>query len=336
MHDSDIEIQPQDLETIKGVAPDKWLHLYHQMLRIRRFEEQIADLHTERRLFGPVHLYAGQEAVAVGICDALRPDDYITSTHRGHGHCLAKGAAMDRMFGELLGKVTGYCQGKGGSMHIADPDTGNLGANGIVGGSSAIATGAALSARTRGTDQVVACFFGEGALGQGLLYEAMNMASLWKLPVIYVCENNLYSEFGHYLDITAGSVRGRPEAFGIHAEEVDGQDVGMVSAVADRLVERARRGDGPAFMACQTYRFHGHYTGDLKRLYRSREEEDYWKTNRDPLKILGQRLEEQSPGAGAKLEELNAAVLDEVSAGLGSAVDAPYPEAGELDRHVYA
>ena len=336
MHDSDIEVQPRDLETIEGVATEKWLHLYHQMLRIRRFEEQIAELHSERRLFGPVHLYAGQEAVAVGICDALRQDDYITSTHRGHGHCLGKGAAMDRMFGELLGKATGYCHGKGGSMHIADPDTGNLGANGIVGGSSGIATGAALSARTRGTDQVAVCFFGEGALGQGLLYEAMNMAALWKLPVIYVCENNLYSEFGHYRDITAGSVRGRPEAFGIHNEEVDGQDVGMVSAVAGRLVERARAGEGPAFLACLTYRFHGHYTGDLNRLYRSREEEDYWKENRDPLKILGQRLREQSDQNEAKLEELERTVRDEVAAGLASAVEAPYPEPGELDQQVYA
>ena len=162
---------------------------------------------------GLAHLYIGEEAVAVGVCEALRQDDYITSTHRGHGHCIAKGAALDKMFAELLGKAAGYCRGKGGSMHIADQDTGNLGANAIVGGSAGMATGAAMSAQMRGSDQVAVCFFGDGALGQGLLYEAMNMASLWKLPVIYVCENNQYNEYTHYSETTAGEVTAPRRSF---------------------------------------------------------------------------------------------------------------------------
>src|SRR5438093_2678266 len=174
---------------------DQYLTMYAQMYRIRVFEEHVNELYTSGKMPGLAHLYIGEEAVAVGVCQALRPDDYITSTHRGHGHCLAKGADVDRMFAELLGKEPGYCKGKGGSMHIADQERGNLGANAIVGGSTGIATGAALPAKKRGTDQVAACFFGDGALGQGLLYEVMNMAALWRLPVIYLCENNLYGEY---------------------------------------------------------------------------------------------------------------------------------------------
>src|SRR6184192_4664481 len=188
---------------------EAYLQMYRRMLAIRIFEEHVNDLYTRALMPGLAHLYIGEEAVAVGVCEALNNDDYITSTHRGHGHCVAKGAALDRMFAELLGKEAGYCKGKGGSMHIADPDTGNLGANAIVGGSAGIATGAALSAKMRGSGQVAACFFGDGALGQGLLYETMNMASLWKLPVIYVCENNLYNEYTHYSETTAGEIRER-------------------------------------------------------------------------------------------------------------------------------
>src|ERR1700732_1207758 len=204
------------------------LHMYRRMMMIRLFEEQVNDLYTRALMPGLAHLYVGEEAVAVGICEALRPNDYITSTHRGHGHCLAKGAAPDRMFAELLGKEAGYCRGKGGSMHIADPDTGNLGANAIVAGSAGIATGAAFSAKHLGTGQVSVCFFGEGALGQGVLYEVMNLAQLWKLPVIYVCENNLYTEYTHFSETTAGDILARAAAFGLQAKTVDGQDVGAV------------------------------------------------------------------------------------------------------------
>src|SRR5512137_273442 len=241
-------------KTENSAAAELGLRLYRQMVRIRLFELQVNELYTRALMPGLAHLYIGEEAVAVGVCSALRADDYITSTHRGHGHCLAKGASPDRMFAELLGKEAGYCKGKGGSMHIADPATGNLGANAIVGGSTGIATGAALSSKRLGTGQVAVCFFGEGALGQGVLYEVMNLAQLWKLPVIYVCENNLYTEYTHFSETTAGDILARAAAFGMPAESVNGQDVRAVHATASRLVQRARGGGGPAFLLCNTYR----------------------------------------------------------------------------------
>src|SRR5678809_832515 len=231
------------------------LRMYRRMVMIRLFEEQVNDLYTRALMPGLAHLYIGEEAIAVGVCEALRSDDYITSTHRGHGHCVAKGAEVDRMFAELLGKEAGYCKGKGGSMHIADPATGNLGANAIVGGSTGIATGAAFSAKRLKTGQVAVCFFGDGALGQGLLYEVMNMASLWKLPIVYVCENNLYNEYTHNSETAAGDMLARATAFGLSAESVDGQDVRAVYDKARAIVERTRSGAGPAFLLCNTYRY---------------------------------------------------------------------------------
>ncbi len=334
MQVDETEIQPKDLELIQSVERDRWLHMYRQMLRIRRFEQQIDKLAETRQIPGPAHLSTGQEAVAVGVCEALRRDDYITSTHRGHGHCLAKGASPDRMLAEVLGKASGYCQGKGGSMHIVDPDTGNLGANGIVGGSAGIATGAALSASLQETDRVAVCFFGDGALGQGLIYEAMNMAALWKLPILYVCENNLYGQYSHYSHTTAGSLQARPEAFGIHTEEVDGQDVRLVHAVAHRLIERARGHEGPVFLHCHTFRFSGHYLGDKERPYRSREEEDLWKAERDPPKLMAAWLLEQEMANEALLEGIDKEVQAEIEAGVRFALDAPYPEPTEVN-HVY-
>ena len=238
-----------------ATGKDLWLRAYRQMVRIRFFEEQVNELYTRALMPGLAHLYSGEEAVAVGICEALRIDDYITSTHRGHGHCLAKGASPDRMFAELLGKEAGYCRGKGGSMHIADPATGNLGANAIVGGSVGIATGAAFAAKHLGTERVAICFFGEGALGQGSLYEVMNLAQLWKLPVIYVCENNLYNEYTHFSETTAGNILGRAAAFGMEAASVDGQDVRAVHEVASAAGRAGTRGEGPAFLECNTYRY---------------------------------------------------------------------------------
>src|SRR5512138_2352834 len=235
-----------------SVRDERWLHFYRQMVKIRLFEEEVNQLYLGAKMPGLAHLYIGEEAIAVGVCEALRQTDYITSTHRGHGHCIAKGATLDKMFAELLGKAAGYCRGKGGSMHIADQESGNLGANAIVGGSTGIATGAALSAQMRGTEQVAVCFFGDGALGQGLLYESMNMAALWRLPVIYVCENNQYNEYTPGSETIAGEILSRAKAFGIHAESVDGQDVQAVNTTMKRLVERARKGEGPAFMLCNT------------------------------------------------------------------------------------
>jgi pyruvate dehydrogenase E1 component alpha subunit len=316
---------------------EQWLHRYQQMLTIRLFEEQVNELYKSRLMPGLAHQYSGEEAVAVGVCEALRRDDTITSTHRGHGHCLAKGASVDRMFAELLGKAPGYCRGKGGSMHIADPEGGNLGANAIVGGSAGIATGAALSAKMRGTDQVSVCFFGDGALGQGLIYEVMNMAALWKLPVIYVCENNLYTEYTPYQQVMAGTIRARPEAFGIYTIEVDGQDVGAVSEAAQELVDRCRRGEGPGFLICNTYRYYGHHVGDINRTYyRSKEEEGYWRTERDPLTLLGSWLQAQGMADAGMLAQIAREVDATVKAGVAYAVSAPYPDKSEVDQHVYA
>jgi pyruvate dehydrogenase E1 component alpha subunit len=320
-----------------GIKATQWLRMYRQMVSIRLFEEQVNELYTRALMPGLAHLYIGEEAVAVGICEALRRDDYITSTHRGHGHCLAKGASPDRMFAELLGKEAGYCKGKGGSMHIADPATGNLGANAIVAGSVGIATGAALSAKRLGTDRVAVCFFGEGALGQGVLYEVMNAAQLWTLPVIYVCENNLYTEYTHYTETTAGDIPARAAAFGLQAETVDGQDMRAVYATAGRLVERARRGSGPSFLLCNTYRYTGHHVGDINReYYRSKEEEKHWKTERDPIKLLADWLIEQGLSDSAQFSLIQSEVESEMKKAVEFAVAAPYPGVAEVEQDVYA
>jgi pyruvate dehydrogenase E1 component alpha subunit len=316
---------------------DEGLRFYRQMLRIRLFEEQVNQLYQSAKMPGLAHLYIGQEAVAVGVCKALRRDDYITSTHRGHGHCLAKGASVDRMFAELLGKASGYCRGKGGSMHIADQEMGNLGANAIVGGSAGIATGAAMSAKMRGTGQVAVCFLGEGALGQGLLYEVMNMASLWKLPVIYLLENNLYNEYTHYSETTSGDIPARPQAFAVPTESIDGQDVEQVHTTALRLVERARKGRGPSFLICNTYRFHGHHVGDINRsYYRAKKEEEEWKSRRDPLTLLAIKLVRLKWADEKLLDEMKTETRAEIEAGVQFALNAPYPDASEVELHVYA
>jgi len=330
-------VRTQVQRTNLDVDVEQSLHMYQQMAKIRAFEEQVNDLYKSAKMPGLAHLYTGEEAVAVGVCEALRRDDYITSTHRGHGHCLAKGASVDRMFAELLGKEAGYCRGKGGSMHIADPETGNLGANAIVGGSAGIATGAAFSAKRLGTDQVAVCFFGDGALGQGLLYEVMNMAALWKLPIIYVCENNLYNEYTHYSETTAGELTARAKAFGIHSEIVDGQDAQLVYATMQQLVARARRGEGPAFLQCDTYRYYGHHVGDINRAYyRSKEEEQEWMTTRDPLKTLAARLVAQKLTDRSVLDQIDKDVQAEVEQGVQFALNAPYPDVSEVDEDVYA
>ncbi len=286
---------------------------------------------------GLAHLYIGEEAVAVGVCEALRPDDYITSTHRGHGHCLAKGASPDRMFAELLGKEAGYCRGKGGSMHIADPATGNLGANAIVAGSVGIATGAAFAAQRLGNGRVAVCFFGEGALGQGSLYEVMNLAQLFKLPVIYVCENNLYTEYTHFTETTAGEIQNRATAFGLAASAVDGQDVRAVHEAAAHLIHRARSGDGPGFLLANTYRYTGHHVGDINReYYRSKQEEQTWKAERDPVKNMAAWILEQKVAASAQLAALEKELTAKMDKAVEFAIAAPYPTPDEVDQDVYA
>jgi acetoin:2,6-dichlorophenolindophenol oxidoreductase subunit alpha len=320
-----------------AISAELALAMYRDMTTIRLFEEQVNDLYRGAKMPGLAHLYIGEEAVAVGVCSALRRDDYITSTHRGHGHCLAKGADVALMFAELLGREPGYCRGKGGSMHIADHANGNLGANAIVGGSTGIATGAAFSAKRRGTDQVAVCFFGDGALGQGLLYEVMNMASLWGLPVVYVCENNLYNEYTHYLEATAGTVVDRPRSFGIETREVDGQDVRAVFAEASELVARARARGGPAFLLCNTYRYHGHHVGDVDRAYyRAKDEESLWRTERDPLALHRRWLLEQGLADDEALRTVDDEVRAAIEQGVAFALAAPFPEPGEVTEDVFA
>jgi TPP-dependent pyruvate/acetoin dehydrogenase alpha subunit len=329
-------VAANDKAVVKKGDAEKWLGAYRRMTAIRAFEEQVNDLYTRAIMPGLAHLYIGEEAVAVGICDALTKEDYITSTHRGHGHCLAKGAAPDRMFAELLGKEAGYCKGKGGSMHIADPSTGNLGANAIVAGSAGIATGAAFSAKHLKTGSVAVCFFGEGALGQGVLYEVMNLAAIWKLPAIYVCENNMYNEYTHFSEVTAGDILTRAEGFGVKGVSVDGQDVRAVNAETEKLVARARKGEGPSFLLCNTYRYRGHHVGDMNREYRTKQEESTWLTERDPIKVLTDWLLAGKLTDAAQLASIEKEVRSEIEQAAKFALDTPYPKPEEVDQDVYA
>ena len=320
-----------------SIGAERLIHMYKQMVAIRLFEERVNDLYTRALMPGLAHLYIGEEAIACGICEALGNDDYITSTHRGHGHCLAKGASPDLMFAELLGKEAGYCKGKGGSMHIADPSTGNLGANAIVGGSAGIATGAAFAAKYKKTSQVAVCFFGEGALGQGLLYEEMNLASLWKLPVIFVCENNGYNEYTHFSESTAGDVSARAAAFGIVNETIDGQNAREVYTTASRLIERARKGEGPAFLQCITYRYHGHHVGDIARAYyRPKAEEQTWVTERDPITLHGEWLMANKVATRAALDAIQNELVSTMDLAMQWAIDAPYPDPSRVTEDIYA
>ena len=316
---------------------DDYLRMYRQMVRIRVFEDNANQLYLSAKMPGLTHMYSGEEAVAVGICEALTDSDRITSTHRGHGHCVAKGAEFKEMFCELLGKEEGYCRGKGGSMHIADQSHGNLGANAIVGGSMGIATGSALRAKLQGSDDVTVCFFGDGATAQGLMYEVMNMAALWNLPVIYACENNGYSEYTKTDEIAAGSITARAEAFGIESFTVDGQDVLAVNDLTQKLVSRARKGEGPFFVELMTYRYHGHHVGDINRdYYRSKEEETIWKEERDPIVNFGKWLSEEGVASAEELQAIEAEIRAEAKAAVDYALAAKYPDANEVDMHVFA
>ncbi|MBS1302053.1 thiamine pyrophosphate-dependent dehydrogenase E1 component subunit alpha [Loktanella sp. SALINAS62] len=316
---------------------EDYLRMYRQMVRIRTFEDNANQLYLNAKMPGLTHMYSGEEAVAVGICEALTDDDRITSTHRGHGHCVAKGANFKEMFCELLGKEEGYCRGKGGSMHIADQSHGNLGANAIVGGSMGIATGSALRAKLLGQDDVTVCFFGDGATAQGLLYEVMNMAALWNLPVIYACENNGYSEYTKTEEIAAGSITARAEAFGIEAFKVDGQDVLAVNELTQKLVARCRKGEGPFFIELETYRYHGHHVGDINReYYRTKDEEKSWKEDRDPIVRFRGYLVEQGIATEDELEAMNAEIAKDASEAVAYAEQAAYPDGSEVNMHVYA
>jgi pyruvate dehydrogenase E1 component alpha subunit len=309
--------------------------MYRKMLEIRLFEEKVFDLYGQNLVPGTIHLYAGEEAVAVGVCSNLNVDDYITSTHRGHGHCIAKGADLRRTMAEILGKKTGYCKGKGGSMHIADFAVGMLGATAVVGAGLPIAVGAGLSAKLRKTSQVVACFFGEGASNQGTFHESINMASVWALPVVFVCENNLYAMGTRQSRImSVQNVADRASAYGIPGVMVDGNDVLVVYEAARTAVERARAGKGPTLIECKTYRHKGHSRVDSGK-YRPKEEVEEW-LGKDPLKRFRQAMLGNGILTQTELEHVEKEVADEVADAVKFALDSPYPEGKEALENVYA
>jgi pyruvate dehydrogenase E1 component alpha subunit len=311
------------------------LETYRKMLEIRLFEEKVFELYGQNLVPGTIHLYAGEEAVAVGVCSALSKDDYITSTHRGHGHCIAKGADMKRTMAEILGKKTGYCKGKGGSMHIADFSIGMLGATAVVGAGLPIAVGAALSARLRKTDQVVVCFFGEGASNQGTFHESINMASAWKLPVIFVCENNLYAMGTRQSRImNIDNISDRAASYRILGVSVDGNDVLAVYEAARVAAEQARKGEGPTLIECRTYRHRGHSRVDPAK-YRPQEEVEEW-LRKDPIKRLRDKLIQTNISTEAKLQEIEKRVSNEIEDAVKFAVESPYPAPEEALEDVYA
>jgi pyruvate dehydrogenase E1 component alpha subunit len=313
------------------------IKLYHTMLRIRRFEEKVMDLYARQMVPGIVHLYIGEEAVATGVCANLRENDYITSTHRGHGHCIAKGGELRYMMAELYGKSTGYCHGKGGSMHIANIDLGILGANGIVPSGMPISGGAALSIKMRGTDQVAACFFGDGGANNGAFHESLNLAAAWKLPVVYVCENNQYA-----ISVAAKRVSSiddyylRKAAYGIEGCKVDGNDVRAVYKAAKEAVARARKGGGPTLIECKTYRWRGHYEGEADRTYtyRTKEEIEGW-MKRCPLDRFKKVLRKEGVKE-SEFERLEKDVQRELEEAIRFAEESPFPQPEDALQDLYA
>lgn len=302
-----------------------------QMLLIRRFEEKLDDLFSSGVIKGTSHLYAGQEAVAVGVCAALRPDDLMTSTHRGHGHFLAKGGGADVLMAELWGKETGPSKGRGGSQHVADYSIGFLGSNGITSGGIPIATGAALSAQMKGTGQVVVCFFGEGGANQGTFHESLNMAAIWKLPVIFVCENNQYAMSTPFDEGTAGgNIAGRASAYGMRGEVVDGTDFFAVRDLIAELAQEAREGKGPALVEAKVYRYYGHSKSD-KCEYRTREEEAEWRL-KDPIGRLQSAMGLSNEDYAPILEEIDG----EVEKAVEFARTSPEPQVVEWGSEMFA
>jgi len=313
----------------------KLLEMYRQMLTIRFFEEKVFELYGQNLVPGTIHLYAGEEAVAVGVCANLRKDDYITSTHRGHGHCIAKGARLDKTMAEILGRKTGYCKGKGGSMHIADFSIGMLGATAVVGAGIPIAAGAGLSIKLRGTDQVVACFFGEGASNQGTFHEGINLAAVWSLPVVFVCENNLYAMGTRQSKVMAiENIADRAVAYGIPGVAVDGNDVLAVYEAAQMAVERARRGQGSTLIECKTYRQKGHSRFD-PALYRPKEEVKTW-MKKDPIMRLQTRLMEMGAITETEVQNIVQEVKKTVDEATKFALESPFPEPEEALDDVYS
>jgi pyruvate dehydrogenase E1 component alpha subunit len=305
------------------------------MFEIRSFEEKVFELYAQNLVPGTIHLYVGEEAVAVGVCSNLRIDDYITSTHRGHGHCIAKGADLKKIMAEILGKETGYCKGKGGSMHIADFNVGMLGATAVVGAGLPIAMGAGLSIKLRGGDNVTACFFGDGASNQGTFHETLNMAAIWELPVIFVCENNLYAMGTRQSKaMVLENIADRALSYGIPGVSVDGNDVIAVYEVAREAVARAREGGGPTLIECKTYRHKGHSRIDPAK-YRSKEEVEEW-LKKDPIERLRRRILKTTVLTEADIQHVEKDISEEVEEAVKYAIDSPYPDPYEALEDVYA
>ncbi len=311
------------------------IDLYRTMARIRLFETEVRRLHLAGRIPGLVHLYLGQEAVAAGVCARLGKRDYIASHHRGHGHCIAKGADVSQLFAELAGRCSSFGRGRGGSLHVYDPANGNLGTNGIVGGGVPLATGAALSASLQGDGRVAVTFFGDGALNQGLVFECFNLAALWSLPVIFVCENNHYGEFTAIESVAAGAdLKARAGVFGIVTLDVDGMDPLSVSEAIGPAVQRAREGKGPTFLLCETYRFSGHHVGDQQQ-YKSEEERRHWDA-RDPIKRFALRLTDEFHIATEVLRAVDQAAQAEIRTASARSMEMPFPDGDTLDADLYA
>ncbi|MCH2186950.1 thiamine pyrophosphate-dependent dehydrogenase E1 component subunit alpha [Myxococcota bacterium] len=311
------------------------LEAYRRMRRIRSFEERLNDLVTAGKMGGFMHLYLGEEAVAVGVCSHLSNQDIVTSTHRGHGHCIAKGVGVPEMMAELFGRATGICKGKGGSMHIADLDKGMLGANGIVGAGIPLATGAGLSAQLRGSTEVAVAFFGDGATNQGAFHESLNMAANWKLPVLYVVENNGFGEFTPTeFVIPVKDIAVRADSYAMKSLIADGMDFFDVFEKTGEALEHCRSGQGPVLLECKTYRFGGHFVGD-PLVYRSKEEAEDWIQNRDPLDVFEQQCIEASLVDASDLRQIDLEVKEELDAAVEAAEAAPMPDPSELTADVY-
>jgi pyruvate dehydrogenase E1 component alpha subunit len=311
------------------------IEMLRKMLLIRKFEEEAERLFMRNLVHGTMHLSIGEEAVPVGAISALRKTDYITSTHRGHGHMIATGGDIKKMFAEFLGKETGYCHGRGGSMHIADFKLGNLGATGIVGAGIPIATGAALAIKMKKESSVVVCFFGDGAANEGTFFESLNMATIWNLPEIFLCENNQYAMSSPVRKfVPTQNISDRAAAFGIPGVAIDGMDVIAVYETVKAAVERARSGKGPTLIEAKTYRYKGHSKSD-KNLYRTKEEIEEWK-KKDPIITFKNRLIEIGELTESEFQELNNEVIKEIKEGVKFAIESPEPLKDTLLKYVYA
>ena len=317
------------------LTKDKLLWMYERMQTIRQFEDRVKVEFGKGKIPGFVHLYAGEEAVAVGICANLTDADFMTSTHRGHGHCIAKGVDVKGMMAELYGKATGICKGKGGSMHIADMDKGMLGANGIVGGGPPLACGSGLTAKTRKTDQVTICFFGDGASEQGTLHESLNLAAIWDLPVVFIAENNGYAESTpSTYHCSVENIADRAAAYNMPGVTVDGNDIFAVHEAAGEAIARARGGQGPTLLECKTYRFNGHFEGDAQT-YKVPEENEKYRTTLDPIKLFRENVLARNAVAENELQTVDERVQSAIDAAVAFAEDSPFPKTQETFTDVY-